>query len=215
MDFTEEEAKFPLAFSIMMYKDANQVEELLRAIYRPHNYYCIHVDAKADLGVHHAIQNITRCLKNVQMASRSIKVVWGKFSVLESELICMRDLLSYSDWKYFINLTGQEYPLKTNSQIVKILKLFHGANSVDVAEDSHARWRRKGRPPHGIKPRKGNIHVVLNRQFVNYTIINQVSKDFIKWLNNTIVPDETLFASLNHNPQLGIPGSYIGMYMPL
>ena len=32
-------------------------------------------------------------------------------------------------WKYFINLTGQEFPLKTNYEIVQILKAYKGANN--------------------------------------------------------------------------------------
>ena len=34
-------------------------------------------------------------------------------------------------WKYFINLTGQEFPLKTNYEIVQILKAYKGANNVE------------------------------------------------------------------------------------
>ena len=37
---------FPIAYSIVMYKDPEQVERLLHAIYRPQNHYCIHVDSK-------------------------------------------------------------------------------------------------------------------------------------------------------------------------
>ena len=41
-----EEEAFPIAFSLMTYCDAEQVYRLLRAIYRPSNLYCIHVDKK-------------------------------------------------------------------------------------------------------------------------------------------------------------------------
>lgn len=33
--------------------------------------------------------------------------------------------------RYFINLTGQEFPLKTNAEIVEILKALKGANNMD------------------------------------------------------------------------------------
>lgn len=33
-------------------------------------------------------------------------------------------------WKYLINLAGQEYPLQTMQDLVKILKVFNGANSL-------------------------------------------------------------------------------------
>lgn len=41
------EADFPIAYSMVVFKDVEQVERLLRAIYRPQNYYCVHVDTKA------------------------------------------------------------------------------------------------------------------------------------------------------------------------
>ena len=42
---SKESAEFPLAYSILFYKDLMQVERLLRAIYRPNNIYCLHMDA--------------------------------------------------------------------------------------------------------------------------------------------------------------------------
>ena len=128
---TKEERAFPLAYSVVLYKEAVQVENLLRAIYRPSNYYCIHVDRSSNPLVISDIRAIVRCLPNVIVASRLVDVEWGKFSETEAELVCMKDLLQkYKNWKYFINLTGQEYPLKTNLQIVRILQAFKGANDI-------------------------------------------------------------------------------------
>ncbi len=38
---TDFELRFPIAFSILTYDNAEQFERLLRAIYRPHNLYCV------------------------------------------------------------------------------------------------------------------------------------------------------------------------------
>jgi len=74
---------------------------------------------------------IAGCFSNVFISSRSIQVHWATFSVLEPELVCMRDLWSYPRWRYFINLTGQEWPLKTNGDLVKILTAYNGGNDVE------------------------------------------------------------------------------------
>ena len=129
---TSEEETFPIAYSILMYKDVNQVERLMRAIYRPQNYYCIHVDKKASENVSTSIRGIANCFNNVFVTSHSVDVRWGKFTVLEPELICMKELWRYRKWKYFINLTGQEFPLKTNLDLVRILKAYNGANDVEA-----------------------------------------------------------------------------------
>jgi len=128
----DEEAEYPIAFSILMFKDVEQFERLLRAVYRPQNLYCVHVDSKSSSDIRGAVIAIARCFENVFVLQRSFDVEWGTFSVLEPELVCMKRLLRRNKkWRYFINLTGQEFPLKTNWQIVRILKAFNGSNNME------------------------------------------------------------------------------------
>ena len=123
---SEEEEKFPIAYSLVIYKDLDWAERLLRAIYRPQNYYCVHLDQKVHRDIRKAFKSITACFENVFLASKTTNVGWGLFSVLEPELTCMNDLWKFQKWRYLINLTGQEFPLKTNKELVKILKTYHG-----------------------------------------------------------------------------------------
>ncbi|CAG5133381.1 unnamed protein product, partial [Candidula unifasciata] len=206
-----EETAFPIAYSIMMYRDADQAERLLRAIYRPHNYYCIHVDAKSDQKIHVAMKAIAGCLPNVFLCSKQNIVDWAKFNSLEPWLYCMQDLWKFS-WRYFINLTGQEFPLKTNLQLVRILKALNGANVVDATTSVlySMRWYENFPPPFNIKPVKGLVFMLASRAFVDYMLHNPVARDFLQWVSRTDFPDETFFSTLNHNPHLGIPGSYKG-----
>ncbi|XP_070211310.1 N-acetyllactosaminide beta-1,6-N-acetylglucosaminyl-transferase-like [Littorina saxatilis] len=156
---------------------------------------------------------MARCLDNVFVSSRSVKVRWGSFSVLEPELICMEDLLHHKGWKYFINLTGQEFPLKTNLEIVRILKAVKGANLVAGDRNStwqQRRWRDKPPAPHNLTVVKGAVHVAVNRHFVDFAVNSPVARDLKEWCQDIVIPDEQFFPTLNHNPQLGIPGSYAG-----
>lgn len=127
---SDEERHFPVAFSIIMYKDADMVAKLLRAIYRPQNYYCVHVDKKSPRHLHDNMAAIINCFSNVFIVSQTFDVRWGTYTTLEPELACMRDLWRYTEWRYFINLTGQMFPLKTNWDLVKILMAFNGSNAV-------------------------------------------------------------------------------------
>ena len=127
---TEEEEEFPIAYSILAYRNIEQAERLLRAIYRPHNSYCIHIDRKSSY-MRSAISYISRCFDNVVMV-RPLHIKWGGFSMVQAELNCMELLWNISaKWKYFINLTGEEFPLKTNSQLVQMLKFFNGSNVME------------------------------------------------------------------------------------
>jgi len=128
---TDLERDFPIAFSLLMFKDVEQAERLLRAIYRSQNFYCIHVDAKSDDSIYSAMQGVASCFENVHVLTTRVDVQWGYFSVLEPELLCMEHLWNRSAaWRYFINLTGQEFPLRTNYELVRILQAYKGANDV-------------------------------------------------------------------------------------
>jgi hypothetical protein len=208
-----EEADFPIAFSILLYRHVEQAERLLRAIYRPQNIYCLHVDQKALPSMHDAIDAIASCFENVFVLKPSISVRWGKLSVLEPDLGCMRELLRRDkNWTYFINLTGQEFPLKTNWQIVRILKAFNGANNIDGSVRRRNKLRYKGRPPppFNITVSKGAVHITATRGFVDFALNNEKAIEFMEWVKLTDVPDETFFSTLNHNPQLNVPGAYLG-----
>lgn len=233
---TKEEEEFPIAYSILVFKDVEMVERLLRSIYRPQNSYCIHVDIKSDPKFFNAVTAIARCFpRNVRMSSSRSDVQWATFTVLEPELVCMQDLWDMDEdehrkkhdlatkhrrqakskkmrkpWKYFINLTGQEFPLKTNYQIVKIIKALKGANSEEGTRARANKDRWKSKAPYNIIPTKGMVHTVLNRATIDFILHSDKAKGFLEWVKGTDYPDETFFASINHNPQLEIPGTYSG-----
>jgi len=136
-DITDDERQFPIAFSLLTYENVEQTERLLRLIYRPHNVYCIHVDAKSAAEVHRALKAIAGCFDNVFVATPPVSIEWGKVSIIHAEILCMRQLLDiHKRWKYFINLVGRDFPLRTNYELVKILQAYNGANDVEATRDS-------------------------------------------------------------------------------
>ena len=68
--------------------------------------------------------------------------------------------------------------------------------------------------PYNMTLTKGSLHVALTREFVDFVLHSEVSRDFQNWLQYTQVPDETFFSSLNHNPQLGVPGAHNSKFEP-
>jgi len=125
----------------------------------------------------------------------------------------MRELLAYKRWKYFINLTGQEFPLQSTLAIVKILKAFNGSNSIEgtIKRIDSTRFKHV---IHlltvNVTLSKGSVHIVASRGFVDYATNDKTALKFLDWVKGTAIPDETYFSTLNHNPQLGVPGAYIG-----
>ncbi|KAL5020438.1 hypothetical protein ScPMuIL_003330 [Solemya velum] len=211
---TDEEAQFPVAMGILVYRHVDQVERLLRIIYRPQNIYCIHVDLKSRDIFHEAINAIANCFDNVIVSTKMFAVSWAEPTMLLADLQCMQDLWNTGhNWKYFLNLAGSEFPLRTNLEIVKILKIFNGFNDVEgtIKRVSKERWQSViATIPANLQPIKGNFHIAVNRHFVEYVMTNRTSADLLSWVLDTHFPEETYYATLNHNPQLGIKGSYAG-----
>ena len=75
---------------------------------------------------------------------------------------------------------------------------------------NHERFEGKPPPPFGLTIIKGSVHITANRDFVDFVLNSHPGKDLVEWVKNVGVPDEALFAMINHNPQLGVKGSYLG-----
>ncbi|XP_009989519.1 PREDICTED: N-acetyllactosaminide beta-1,6-N-acetylglucosaminyl-transferase, isoform A-like, partial [Tauraco erythrolophus] len=124
-----EEAAFPVAYVVTLHKEFETFERLFRAVYTPQNVYCVHVDAKAPAAFRQAVRRLVGCFPNAFLASRVERVVYGGISRLRADLHCMRDLLASAvPWRYLLNACGQDFPLKTNREIVRLLKGFGGKN---------------------------------------------------------------------------------------
>lgn len=222
---SQEELDFPLAFTIKMHTNADQGEQLLRTIFRPHNVYCIYVDRKTIKQIYNIMQQLSFCFENVFIVEGRQRVTYASIDLVHAELECMRVLMkSRVKWKYYINLTGQEFPLRTNLEIVQILKSLNGANDVESYNfPDYLQYRYKHKyirvknklvetnnthPPfrYPIKMRKGSAYAMLTYGFVNFTLHDDVSEEFIDWLSETYSPEETLFATLNSLPWA--PGGY-------
>ncbi|XP_044151073.1 N-acetyllactosaminide beta-1,6-N-acetylglucosaminyl-transferase-like [Bufo gargarizans] len=221
-----EEADFPLAYIIVLHKEFDTFERLFRAIYMPQNIYCVHVDEKASADFLQAVDDFVNCFPNAFLASKMEPVVYAGISRLQADLHCMKDLLkSEVRWKYVINTCGQDFPLKTNKEIVQHLKKFNGKNiTPGVLPPDHAIPRTKyvhredivhscvlrtnvlkPPPPHNISIYFGSAYVALTREFTKFILEDQRALDLLKWSKDTYSPDEHYWVTLNRIPDF--PGS--------
>ena len=219
------ESDFPLAFGIRLHDRSAQVEMLLRAIYRPNNMYCLSVDKKSPKDLHDAMRGIANCFPNVFIASKLERYVYTGFSPVAADLQCMQDIVATgAPWKYFLNLAGTEFPLKTNREIVEILTALNGTNDIEqytFPKNYYHRfgWRHLVIDDHLINTNEvkeefdGNVTIQkgcsynsYSRAFVEWLLNDELAQRFINWTKDTDSPDELVWASLNHLPQA--PGGY-------
>ncbi|XP_059192949.1 beta-1,3-galactosyl-O-glycosyl-glycoprotein beta-1,6-N-acetylglucosaminyltransferase-like [Centropristis striata] len=221
---SKEEEDFPLAYSIVVHHKVQNFERLLRAIYAPQNLYCVHVDNKSEPSVLSAISAISSCFPNVFMVSEAVTVVYAGWSRVQADLNCMADLYNAdTKWKYFINLCGQDFPLKTNLEIVRALRSLKGGNSLESEKlPEEKRWRvekshqvvdghiqaigkKKEPPPFNLPILSGNAYIVVNRGYIRSLLEDEKIKALIEWAKDTYSPDEVIWATIQRVP--GVPGS--------
>ncbi|KAH0619812.1 hypothetical protein JD844_014100 [Phrynosoma platyrhinos] len=219
---SKEEEDFPIAYSMVIHDKIEMFERLLRAIYTPQNVYCVHVDAKSPQPFQEAVQSIVSCFGNVFMASKQEKVVYASWGRVQADLNCMEDLLQTKvPWRYLLNTCGTDFPIKTNAEIVRSLKVLNGKNNMESERPSAyktGRWKyhhkvadsvvrtemEKSPPPQSSPMFTGSAYVVLTREFVQHLFQDPVAKQVIEWSKDTYSPDEHLWATLHRMP--GMPG---------
>ncbi|XP_068000111.1 beta-1,3-galactosyl-O-glycosyl-glycoprotein beta-1,6-N-acetylglucosaminyltransferase 3 [Melanerpes formicivorus] len=220
---SQEEAEFPIAYSMVIHNNIEMFERLLRSVYAPQNVYCIHIDRKSPAAFQEAVRAIAACFPNVFVASHLEKVVYASWSRLQADLNCMQDLLeSPVPWRYLLNTCGTDFPIKTNAEIVRALKVLQGRNSMESERPSaikQERWKyhhevaesisrtatKKGPPPHNYPMFTGNAYIVVTRAFVQHVFQDPTAQKFLEWAKDTYSPDEHVWATLNRMP--GVPGA--------
>ncbi|XP_061435290.1 beta-1,3-galactosyl-O-glycosyl-glycoprotein beta-1,6-N-acetylglucosaminyltransferase-like [Lethenteron reissneri] len=223
---SREEAAFPIAYAIVAHHRVDMLERLLRAVYAPQNLYCLHVDAKSPRAYLEAARALAACFPNVFVARRLEAVVYASWSRVEADLNCMRELVERAGehpWRYFINLCGLDFPIKTNLEIVRALHGLHGANSLESTKTpgyKRRRWEyhyevvgdlvkitdvKKSPPPIPSPMFAGSAYMVVTRAFVEHVLSDPTAQAFAEWSRDTYSPDEYLWATLQRMP--GVPGS--------
>ena len=129
-----------------------QILRLFRAIYHPAHFYYLHVDAHFDY-LYHSLLPLEKMYKNVKLASSRYRTMWGGASLLDMVMGVMREALWNIDWEwdYFVNLSGADFPVRSNEEITRVLGEHLGENFV--------------------KPHNGDSEVFITKQGINYTFI--------------------------------------------
>ncbi|XP_074863144.1 beta-1,3-galactosyl-O-glycosyl-glycoprotein beta-1,6-N-acetylglucosaminyltransferase 3 [Carettochelys insculpta] len=220
---SREEQEFPVAYSMVVHENIEMFERLLRAIYAPQNLYCVHVDLKSPADFLAAVRGVAACFANVFVAAKRERVVYASWSRVQADLNCMEELLrSPVPWRYLLNTCGADFPIKTNAEIVRSLKVLNGRNNMESERPSafkSGRWKyrhhvgdsvvrsdtEKGPPPHGYAMFTGSAYIVVTRAFVRALFENPRAQRLLEWSKDTYSPDEHVWATLHRMPSM--PGA--------
>lgn len=208
-----------IAYLILVHRFPEQFKRMFRAIHVPGNHYLIHVDKRSGPVMKADIAAFLEPYHNTAMLE-SRKAVWGGYSLVDAELRGMAQLLKMgADWKYFINLSGQDFPLKSQGYIADFLTQNAGKQfirSVDqraVRPDtinrlSHyfieafSRIFRTGVPRKamdGVTPYIGTQWKAVTRVFCDFVCNDPAAEPFKRFYKRTLIADEGFFQTVIMN----------------
>ncbi len=110
-----------IGYFILVHRYPEQFKRLFRSIYLPGNSYVVHVDKSSGRKLSDDISAFLSPYQGVQILPAE-NALWGGYSLVDAELRGMEALLKMnSEWAHYINLSGQDFPLKSQTYISRFL----------------------------------------------------------------------------------------------
>ncbi len=208
-----------IAYFIMVHRYPNQFKRLFKAIYHADNYYLVHVDKRSGAKMQSEIENFLSDFPNTSML-RSGNTLWGGYSLIDAELRGIKQLLKMGlAWEFFINLSGQDFPLKSQRDIKKFLQRNRGKDFMKVINQTQFRFDTLYRIENyvleignkilrtffkrtyltDVTPYIGNQWMILSRRFCEFVTYAPEVERFKRFYRNTFIPDEGFFQTVIMN----------------
>ncbi|CAJ0949137.1 unnamed protein product, partial [Mesorhabditis belari] len=205
---SKEEADFPLAYGFVVYKNPVQILFSLSSFYQPQNLYCFAVDGHSSKEFKKLFNELGKCLPNVHVFEVS-PVSWGTFSIVNAVWSCLRwTTNSNHTWKYYQYLSGVDIPLKTNWEMVQILKALNGTINMELSTFQPRRLTAEKKASDSPIPLyKSSLSALVPREAARIFVNDEKANKTVEFLRNSRIPDEGLWATLAGNPSvLKVPG---------
>ncbi|MGG7437318.1 beta-1,6-N-acetylglucosaminyltransferase [Chryseobacterium arthrosphaerae] len=205
-----------IAYFIMIHHKPDVFKEMFKKIYTRDQFYLIHIDRKAKAEFTEEIQLYLIHFPNVYILE-SMNIVAGGFSMIQAELNAMEYLLNVSnDWDYFINLSGEDSPLKSQNIIRKFLTVNNGRNYIFYYDQKFYRPDTLQRIQNhftelthkissliykrdfmkGVIPYIGGKWFIFTRETCVFLTNNKRVMDFEDYYLHTLLPAESFFQTV-------------------
>jgi len=208
-----------IAYLILVHRLPDQFIKLFKAVYESTNFYLIHIDKKTDEAITAEIKKFLIEYPNVHILT-SENVIWGGYSMVQAELDGIKYLLKMNaTWDYFINLSGQDYPLKSQKIIKEFLSHNNGKSYIKIANQQNSRPETMNRIENyfeeledkisdethkrnfmkDVVPYIGGQWMILTRNCCEFISNSTEVKKFEKYYLNTLIADESFFQTVLMN----------------
>ncbi|KAI6177786.1 Beta-1,3-galactosyl-O-glycosyl-glycoprotein beta-1,6-N-acetylglucosaminyltransferase 3 [Aphelenchoides bicaudatus] len=234
---SKEENEFPLAYARNVNKDYHFIEMLLSTTYAPQNLYCYSIDGKADKLFRKRMHDLAKCFPNIYITNFNATMDKLGHNTNAHHMSCLEWLNDKKkQWKYVMILQTHDLPLKTNQEMIQILKWYNGTNDVTTQVRKICMWyecfpwdkhdwnftklqifkdsARNNLVVNGHKPEltitRSLIQNAMSRKAIEFMFDTLNLTTTIEQLNSNpgTMTDEILFSSLNSNDNIQLPGGF-------
>ncbi|MCC6940444.1 MAG: glycosyl transferase [Novosphingobium sp.] len=212
-----------IAYFLLVHRYPAQFKRLFIAIYAPGNLYVVHVDKSSGTELAKDIATFLSPYQGVEILEAE-DALWGGYSLVDAELRGMERLLEMNDrWTHYINLSGQDFPLKSQDYIRQFFAANPGKQFIRALDQrkerpdtmnrvSHLFVEENGkmtatgvprRYPTGDTPFIGTQWKAVTRSFCEF-VCNDVRADRFKtFYRRSFIADEAFFQTvlMNHAGQ--------------
>ena len=208
-----------IAYFLLVHRYPAQFKRLFKAIYAPGNLYVVHVDKSSGAGLAEEISTFLKPYQGVDMLEPQ-NALWGGYSLVDAELRGMTRLLEMgSTWTHYINLSGQDFPLKSQEYIRQFFAANPGKQFIRTLDQRKERPNTLNRVSHlfieedgkmtatgvarpylsGDTPFIGTQWKAVTRSFCEYVCHDPRAERFKTFYRNSFIADEAFFQTVMMN----------------
>lgn len=212
-----------IAYFILVHRFPEQFKRLFRSIYQPGNSYVVHIDKSSGPAL---ARDLAQFLAPYQGAAilPARNAQWGGYSLVDAELRGMAALLKMDrNWTHYINLSGQDFPLKSQDYIRNFLAAHPGQQFIRALCQRSERPDTLNRVSHyfierfgrifrtgigrrflpGAAPYIGTQWKAVTRSFCEFVCNDAQADRFKAFYRRSFIADEAFFQTvlMNHAGQ--------------
>ncbi|RVU02712.1 glycosyl transferase [Mucilaginibacter limnophilus] len=106
-----------IAYLILAHNQPNQLKRLITRLTEKNADVFVHLDAKSAFQPFEALVK----LPGVYFIKNRVKVYWGSFNIVQATINGFYEILATGGYGYINLLSGQDYPLKSNEELLDFL----------------------------------------------------------------------------------------------
>jgi hypothetical protein len=208
-----------IAYFLLVHRYPAQFKRLFNAIYAPGNHYVVHVDKSSGAKLAREISDFLEPYQGAEILEPK-DALWGGYSLVDAELRGMARLLEMNHrWTHYINLSGQDFPLKSQDYVRQFFAANPGKQFVRALDQRQRRPETLNRINHlfveadgkmtatgiarpylsGDRPFIGTQWKAVTRSFCQYVCNDPQVERFKSFYRNSFIADEGFFQTVMMN----------------